>query len=810
MAGEEELEGVSSGHEDEPLLPQTAAVAAVTSARQRLCTQHTGLVVATLLAMVSAASAVINLCFSNGPDAGTSHIGGVIEALSLPEHEQSDFYIFTHLSDPSKLDYYLSHPLMELVSSYSLKGILVMYVMPKMEWALMLGYVSEVAKNPKLPMPRELKDLHHKCRQWMEKVCQECNKTQTPDRMRILTPLDFKDMLLSMKYRLGEDEFSTWFGHTTYDAPKLIDSIMRLRALGNALPVLRFDINVLCNAHTKSDMSTIYSAVLRGLEDFRKSVEDPFVQEFVLSQQYVGVPVTKTKDFMAWNEAFSTHCGPALLATPALCNASQWKFDGSPGNHTCKLGDLDDAVDEATMMAFYGLQHVEGEDLLQPVLPSTAGTDEKRREEDILRLGNAYIGANPSRAVISGAAFATGPGVTLDMPPFLHTDLNIMWIDDHLLDRLTQEVDGNKRRPRPEGVGQARVVKARDPPHNVAKHTLEVDIPTLLYGIVMDAWVNNQPDGYLLKYGPADLAGNPKVQDAYASVIGGDGGTATAKGTFSSAVKEARTTGNLAAERIVQFCEDLWADALTRMQDVYWQWINLPAPKLHGKHQPTFATLWAAGRVCEHAHLTNYCENEDFEQLGRGMVIPSWDVEAREAESRAKLPFLEKKDLNPAFAAKIDELIRAATRHLEWVLLWPEVVQAIRSASAGLAPSDVTWGFSDERHSPRLPREEAARETTKSTQQSANATKKNSSGHRSNATRAAANHSHHAAANHSHHAAVNDTDRRSKTINATRKKASAKHDPDEVFMETLADIRRADLREKMRPESECITPPCFN
>jgi len=689
MAGEEELEGASSANEDEPLLPQTAA-AAVTSVRQRLCTQHTGLAVAMLLALVSVASAVINLCFPKGPDAGTSHIGGVIDALSLPEHKQSDFFIFTHVSDPSNLDSYLSHPLSELVSWYSLKGILVMYVMPKMEWALMLEYVSEYAKVPEIPIPKELDELHRKCHEWMEKTCKDCEHTQTLHRLRILTPLDFKDVLLSMKDRLGESKFNTWFGHTTYDAPKLIDSIMRLRALGNALPVFRFDIDVLCNSNTKNDMSSIYAAVLRGLEDFRKSVDDPFVQEFVLSQQYGGVPAAKSKDFQTWNRAFSTHCGPALLATPALCKSPR------PGNHTYMSGDLADATDEATMMAFYGLQHVEGEEFLQPMLPSAADTREKRQEEDILRLGNAYIGANPTRTVISGAALATGPGVTLDMPPFLHTDLNIMWIDDHLLDRLTQEVDGNKRRPRPEGVGQARVVKAREPPRNVAKYTLEVGMPTLLYGIIMDAWVNNQPDGYLLKYEPADLAGNPQIQDVYASITGGTSGTdAVAKGTFSRAVKEAQTTGQLVAEKVVELSEDLWADALARMQDVYWQWINLPAPKLHGTRQSTFATLWAAGRVCEHAHLSSYCENADFEKLGQGMVLPSWDEEAREAKSRANLPSLEKKHLNQAVAAKIDELIQSVTRHVEWVLLWPDVVQAIRSANVGLTPSDVTWRFSE-------------------------------------------------------------------------------------------------------------------
>ncbi len=51
------------------------------------------------------------------------------------------------------------------------------------------------------------------------------------------------------------------------------------------------------------------------------------------------------------------------------------------------------------------------------------------RDEDIDRLGIQFVGASPLGACISGAAFATSPGLTLDLPPFSHFRLNVMWID---------------------------------------------------------------------------------------------------------------------------------------------------------------------------------------------------------------------------------------------------------------------------------------------------------------------------------------------------------------------------------------------
>ena len=50
--------------------------------------------------------------------------------------------------------------------------------------------------------------------------------------------------------------------------------------------------------------------------------------------------------------------------------------------------------------------------------------------------------------------------------------------------------------------------------------------------------------------------------------------------------------------------------------------------------------------------------------------------------------------MNQHLARKIQlELIEDAVNYLEWVLVWPTVVQAVRSIADGELPSDVSWAF---------------------------------------------------------------------------------------------------------------------
>jgi hypothetical protein len=603
---------------------------------------------------------------------------------ALTSGEQVDFCIFTHVGNPKMLPDVLTYPLEDMVNSEGSKGMIVMYVMSKKEFAMFLDYVNVVANKPKTPLPDELVKLHETCQKHMETA----NKNMQPtNRVRILTPFDLKDSLISVRHRLGKQQFLKWFGHTTYDAPKFADALLRLRALGNDMPVFRFDIDVLFNKYTKNDISSIKKAVATGIKDVKRCVDDPYVQTFLVSQQYSAVQASRSKDFNAWNEAYSTRANPAMLATLGTTNASQWKADGGWGHFVPPPDVLQQATDEQTMMEFYGLQKVDGNDILQPTTPSSSEDAAQRSKENILKLGNAYIGANPSRAVVSGAALSVGPGVSVDMPPFIHSDLNIMWIDDHIFDRLTQEVAGTKRRPRPEGVGTARVVKARSQPRNLAKYTLEIYMPTLIYGIFMDAWVNNHTSSYLLKYRPTEIPKTDALDKEYAELMASE-----AMGPWSRALGEVRTHGKMLTDTEKKDVkEELWRASCERAKDVFWQWSKLPQPTIDGKQAATFAALWGTGRICQHENLKGYCNNDGFNKLGQGMVTPEWDKQAKDSLSRTKLPALDRSGFSPALAEKVDQLIEAAIKHIEWTLIWPDVVQAIRDEMVGSVPSDLAY-----------------------------------------------------------------------------------------------------------------------
>eukprot|EP00930_Biecheleria_cincta_P010450 TRINITY_DN11257_c0_g1_i1.p1 TRINITY_DN11257_c0_g1~~TRINITY_DN11257_c0_g1_i1.p1 ORF type:complete len:722 (+),score=105.93 TRINITY_DN11257_c0_g1_i1:37-2166(+) len=610
------------------------------------------------------------------------------ETLSVHSPGDADFFIFSHIGDLAQLNSCLEFSFSNLLmnSTANNGGILVMYVMPQAEWAAMVRYVQQVVETRNHTVPNILRNLNQTCYRDMVLYSSSVN------RIRILSPLDFKDLLLNIRYRLGHDLFQKWFSQTTYDAPKLVDSIMRIRAIDNSLsiPVLRFDSDVLCSAVTKKDnMRSIQNAVAQGIKDYHHSTDDPEVTEFIISQQYSGVDVTKTAEFDSWNEGFSTRSAPALLATPALLNVSQWSAKG----FTPSSQSLQQATNEDVMLKFYGLTKTHAVHKLLPRVPSTKSDVIARKEEDLLNLGNTYIGANPARAIISGAALCTSPGIPLSMPPYIHADLNIMWIDDHILDKTAQEVLHVKRHDSPADAGTAEVVKARSHPKNVAKHTLENYMPTLMYGIIMDAWTNRNVDSHLLKYSRSDLP--DELQERYDSLIP----HGTAQGTYTKALQDVMRTGlMLEGAELNSFKAKLWNDALERIKETYYQWTSLPAANIEGRMTPTFATLWIAGRVCDHPGLEFYCNNSSslHKGLGGGMISPAWDARAAKlASAFERLPVLTQEDLLPAMRAKVDQLIETVCTHLQWVRVWPSVVQAARNDMQGALPSDLEWHFTN-------------------------------------------------------------------------------------------------------------------
>jgi len=596
-----------------------------------------------------------------------------------------DFQAFVHVGKVEKLDEFLAYPNEGWLEG-DMNGILVLYVMPSSEWKMMIDYVKALVTDDSAAPAEELQTVHDTCKEKMD-AANSKGDFATFQRIRIVSPLHLEGILLSIRHRLGHDKFSEWFEQTTYDAPKLMDAIMRLRGMGNDVPVFRFDEDVLFNEYLKDDMSMLATAVAAGVDDYNRAVKDPFTQDFVFSQKYSGMMADRTKDFLAWNEAYSTRPNPAFLATPAMVDPSQWSEDGGWGSFNPTLEMLQECADPETLMLFYGVTRVEGEPMLQTTQPATDEDEDVRLEKDILVMGNTYIGAPPTVATISGAALCMGPGAALDMAPMIHTPLNIMWVDDYLLDQRSQELFGTRQVPLPPNLGEARVIKARSLPNNPAKFTLEKYMPTLFYGIIMDKWLLASPFGFLAKYPQhssskqSDLA-KKELEEADA-----------APGTLIKMEERVRNLGKLLTEaELANFTDELWSSAGERMADVWWQWSHLPEPKVNGTATKTFASLWATGTVGSWPGLEKYAAVETYDKKGLGMVKPEYTEENKKVASRANLPPVTKADMNPAMAEMLEALIETSINHLDWTLEWPDVVQAVRDINVGLFVSDVQFG----------------------------------------------------------------------------------------------------------------------
>lgn len=600
-----------------------------------------------------------------------------------------DFEGFVHVGNVQKLDEYLSYPNRDWLSTGKVKGLLILYVMPKQEWKLMINHVKAIVDNEGSTAPSppdELKQVDDTCKEKMEKANNETTDFKTYKRIRIVSPLDLEHILTAIRRRLGHEKFTEWFEQTTYDAPKLMDSIMRLRGLGNSIPTFRFDDNVLYNQYTKDDMSMIAEAVAHGVEDYNEAVADPFMQAFVISQKYSGMKAEKSGDFLAWNEAFSTRPNPAFLATPAMVNATQWSDTGGWGHYLPALEDLQAQLDEDTMMAFYGLEKVEGKEMLETRQPSTAEDETTRYEEDILNMGNTYIGAPPKAAATSGAALCLGQGAALDMPPMIHTPLNIMWVDDYLLDQRAKDVFGTRMAPVPPRMSEGRVIKARSLPGNPAKYTLELYMPTLFYGIILDKWILPSKFSFLAKY-PQHMPDSDLAKEELKAAD-------TKLGPLAKMEERIRNLGKIPEQdEMDQFKEELWNGAGERMADIYWQWKNLPEPEIDGTPTKTFASLWATGSVGTWPGLEKYKDVETFNKLALGMVTPEFGEKNDKAKSRAEVPSVTRDDMNLAMATALDDLVQTVMNQMEWTLQWPAVVQAIREVNIGDFISDVQNGL---------------------------------------------------------------------------------------------------------------------
>ena len=245
----------------------------------------------------------------------------------------------------------------------------------------------------------------------MKGIYRKCPRLKTLNRVRLLSPWSFRKALRRVESR-EKACFVEWFKHSTYDFPKLVDAIIRLRVLGTSCPVLRFDHDVLFPpANGKAGLAEVGKLVSKSIDMFRKRQDDTHTPVWYFSGQYVDKPLSTTSGrvrWRNWNGAFATRATPALLCTNDLLNSIQ--FTDSSLDWVPEETSMDEAVNEKLLCRFYGLERSNGTLASNPVA--------HEYEKDISSLGTGVCGANPLRSCVSGAGLCVSGGVTVDIPPF--------------------------------------------------------------------------------------------------------------------------------------------------------------------------------------------------------------------------------------------------------------------------------------------------------------------------------------------------------------------------------------------------------
>lgn len=482
------------------------------------------------------------------------------------------------------------------------------------------------------------------------------------DRVRFLTSFDLRVILGRVNTILTEQFQQFFIGPRRgirYDAPKVMEAILRLRVLGNGIPVLRLDHDVIFRGTNKAigDLG-LFKAVACAVRAYQLRLAQPTVSTFLFSASYNSrdllYPSPERSRFEAWARAFATRIYPALVADPKkirrICKRSEKQQDVAWKRYV----ETDAYLDDTLARRFYGLKE-----------------DEAGLEPDGMS-GLTSIGAHPLYSVISGALLCLSEGAILDLPPFSNLGFNVMWIDDHLkysLHRAMNHFTSGETLDIDRGLGDARmdnvtVTKARPDVKNLPSYIFDSYLPTLLWGTVMDAWIT---DDSILKLrvsslGPEELERRRKAWEAQHKAL------------LPRAMLEALRNGRFDKASETKLEADLMSRAITRIEETRQLWA-----KLKTDAHNTFASYWAEGNVKEAfgKECFKKCKDDLWQGIAPGRALDD--------------PITRLEDLSIPISHGLRDLIEDTIAYVHWTLVWPRFVQIVRYIQHGKFVGDFSW-----------------------------------------------------------------------------------------------------------------------
>jgi hypothetical protein len=489
-------------------------------------------------------------------------------------------------------------------------------------------------------------------------------------RFRFITPLDLQRIFGRMNRKMWKitEQLQSWFvgrgEGVKYDSPKTVEAIVRLRLLGSGIPVFRVDQDVLFrekeNWMKKNlEFSSTIGSCLKAYELKRDS---PNIFSFIFSASYdchaLHTP-TAANNFSTWSRAFATRVFPALPVKKDLLKKVRSREDKYTWHKYAT-----DSFSQSLAKKFYGFDN----DLNSSIIE-----------------GIGKIGAHPLTSVISGAMLYLSDGAILDLPPFSNFRLNVMWIDDHLKYSLHRELGHLSRAKAKAGAVEARydpllshsrledviVQKAgRRVGDNFPQYLFNDYLPTLLWGMIMDAWITPNP---ILKYRRKDLSDEDRIEISRLSR------KEQSEAVLASALQKALVEGGLGFAEKNSLKNSLINVAIKRINEVRRQWIDLTE-----NGTETFASIWAKTKV-----------KSFFPRLKlRYTGIADNGLEAYE-------DITHEDHIDRHLYSDLLYLVEDAIDYIEWTLQWPKIVQVVRSIEQGTLRTDLK--FDPERERAEMP-----------------------------------------------------------------------------------------------------------